>query len=141
MFLKPTALVPSTVQLLNVPLDGVPNAPPVEYLPLNVFQSVDVKYPLTLVVAAAIDIAGVAPPLDTTGAVPVTLATVPLNPPLALIDPVTETPVDVTATIVVPPLCIFKFPLLSAVVITPPPPAVEAFIVEAIVYSLKDNPA
>jgi hypothetical protein len=55
----------------------VPNAPPVEYLPLNVFQSVDVKYPLTEVVAAAIDIAGVAPPLETTGAVPVTDVTVP----------------------------------------------------------------
>lgn len=31
------------VKLVAVPLEGVPNAPPVEYLPLNVFQSVDVK--------------------------------------------------------------------------------------------------
>ena len=44
---------------------------------LNVFQSVDVRYPLTEVVAAAILIDGVEPPEDTTGAVPVTLVTVP----------------------------------------------------------------
>ena len=47
---------------------------------LNVFQSVLVKYPLTDVVAAAILIAGVAPPLDTTGAVPVTDVTPPALP-------------------------------------------------------------
>jgi hypothetical protein len=44
-------------------------------LSLNVFQSVLVKYPLTEAVAAAILIAGVNPPLDTTGAVPVTEVT------------------------------------------------------------------
>jgi hypothetical protein len=49
-------------------------------LPLNVFQSVLVKYPLTDVVAAAILIAGVAPPEDATGAVPVTLVTSPETP-------------------------------------------------------------
>ena len=31
------------VRLVAVPDDGVPKAPPVEYLPLNVFQSVEVK--------------------------------------------------------------------------------------------------
>jgi hypothetical protein len=31
------------VKLVAVPLDGVPNAPPVEYLPLKVFQSVEVR--------------------------------------------------------------------------------------------------
>ena len=31
------------VRLVAVPEDGVPKAPPVEYLPLNVFQSVEVK--------------------------------------------------------------------------------------------------
>ena len=49
----PVALIPPTgkpVQLVNVPLEGVPNAPPVEYLLLNVFQSVDDKYPLVDVV-------------------------------------------------------------------------------------------
>jgi hypothetical protein len=52
--------------------------PVLEVLLLNVFQSVLVKYPLTDVVAAAIEIAGVLPPLETTGAVPVTDVTVPV---------------------------------------------------------------
>ena len=51
-----------------------------EPLLLNVVQSVLVRYPFTEVVAAGILIAGVAPPLDTTGAVPVTLVTVPEVP-------------------------------------------------------------
>jgi hypothetical protein len=34
------------VAFVNVADDGVPKAPPVEYLPLNVFQSVDDRYPL-----------------------------------------------------------------------------------------------
>jgi hypothetical protein len=44
---------------------------------LNVFQLVEVRYPSTLVVAAGMLIAGVLPPELTTGAVPVTLVTVP----------------------------------------------------------------
>jgi hypothetical protein len=49
--------------------------------------------------------------------------------------PVTATPVEVIAAMVVPLLCMFKSPLLSAVVITPPPEAVVAFIVDAIIKS------
>lgn len=44
-------------------------------LPLNVVQSVLVRCPLTLEVAAGIEIAGVVPPLETIGAVPVTEVT------------------------------------------------------------------
>jgi len=47
---------------------------------LNVVQSVDDKYPSTDVVAFGIEIAGVVPPELTTGAVPVTLVTVPPDP-------------------------------------------------------------
>ena len=47
---------------------------------LNVVQSVLVRYPFTEVVAAGILMAGVVPPLDTTGDVPVTLVTEPDAP-------------------------------------------------------------
>jgi hypothetical protein len=50
--------------------------------------------------------------------------------------PVTATPADVTAILVEPPLCMFKSPLLSAVVMTPPTPLVEALIIEAIFFPL-----
>jgi len=38
-------------------------------------------------------------------------------------------------TAVVPAVCMFNMPVLSAVVITPPAPLVEAFILEAIYFS------
>jgi hypothetical protein len=47
-------------------------------LPLKVFQSVEVKYPLTLVVAAGMLMSGAVPPEDKMGAVAVTPVTVPV---------------------------------------------------------------
>ena len=86
--------VPVSVMPLTVPVPLTLVTVP-EPLLLNVVQSVLVRYPLTDVVAAGILIAGVVPPLDTTGEVPVTLVTVPdapvktpadnVNPPATLI--------------------------------------------------------
>ena len=73
--------VPVKVNPLTVPVPLTEVTDP-EPLLLNVVQSVDVKYPLTDVVAAGMLIAGVAPPEDTTGAVPATEVTVP-----TLVDP------------------------------------------------------
>jgi hypothetical protein len=72
-------------ELVTVPLSDKPLTVPVpptlvtvpEPLLLKVVQSVDVRYPLTDAVAAAMLIAGVFPPEETTGAVPVTDVTVP----------------------------------------------------------------
>jgi hypothetical protein len=87
-----TANVPPSVSVpvvvIGPPVKVSPVAPPdpltlvTEPLPLllNVVQSVLVRYPFTEVVAAGILIAGVEPPLDTTGDVPVTLVTVPEVP-------------------------------------------------------------
>jgi hypothetical protein len=71
------------VRLVAVPLDGVPKGPPlVKYDPagcllLNVVQSALVKYPSVVALAEAIEMAGVTPPLDTIGDVPVTAVTEP----------------------------------------------------------------
>ena len=59
--------VPAPLTLLTVPLL------------LKVVKSVAARYPSTLVVALAMLMAGVVPPLETTGAVPDTLVTLLLN--------------------------------------------------------------
>jgi hypothetical protein len=68
--------VPVKVKPLTVPVPPTLVTVP-EPLLLNVVQSVLVRYPFTLPVAAAMLIAGVVPPEDTTGAVPVIEVTVP----------------------------------------------------------------
>jgi hypothetical protein len=66
---------------------------------------------------------------------PVNVPVVPDTAPVALRVPVIATPVEETAATVTPPLCRFKFPVASEVTITPPPPAVLAFIRLAIYIS------
>jgi len=65
-------------QLLKLPELGVPSAPPVEYLLLNVVQSVEDRYPDTEAVAKAMETTGVEVPVATLiGSVPDTFVTVP----------------------------------------------------------------
>ena len=80
------AIASVPVVVMGPPVKPVPLATDVTLplpvpLLLNVVQSVDVRYPLTVALAAAIEIAGVVPPDETTGAVPVTDVTgaVPLD--------------------------------------------------------------
>ena len=68
---------------------------------LNVAQSVDAKYPSTKVVAFGMLIAGVVPPLDTIGAVPVTAVTDPVEVAVN-VPPVNDSPVP-TVTLLNPP--------------------------------------
>jgi hypothetical protein len=83
---------------------------------LNVVQSVEVKYPLTLVLAAAILITGVVVPVATeTGAVPETEVTVPAF--VALIVWLGQVPVTVTFV-----------PATMAGVVVPVPPLATASV-------------
>ena len=73
----------ATVELRSVPVVPKVNAATLVTVPLvldlllKVVQSVLVRYPLTLVVAAGIAITGVVPPVEVTGLVAVTEVTVP----------------------------------------------------------------
>ena len=73
--------VPLRLRPLTVPVPPTLVTVPLP-LPLKVFQSVEVKYPLALVVAAGMLITGAVPPEEATGEVAVTPVTVPLPLPL-----------------------------------------------------------
>ena len=96
------------------------------------FQSVDVRYPLTEVDAAAILIAGVVPPLDTTGAVPVTDVTPVFAIVIAPEVLVTEIPVPAVkvARVNPEPLPISNAPF-AGVVVNPVPPEATARVADS----------
>ena len=135
------------VQLVKIPDDGVPKAPPTDTydpaacLPLNVFQSVEVKYPLDDDVAAAILIAGAVPPEDTIGAVPVTEVTVPPEPVAAIVIPpallviVTPEPAVRVVRVNPVPLPMSSIPLEGEIAKPVPP-----FATEIIPVTLDDVP-
>jgi hypothetical protein len=73
-------------------------------LPLNVFQSVELKNPFVEVSAWLIEITGVVVPVATDmGVVPVTLVTVPLPPPVAFSVPPANVKFVPTVTLLKPP--------------------------------------
>ena len=75
---------------------------------LKVVQSVDDKYPSTDVVAFGIEIAGVVPPDDTTGAVPETDKTFPEAIPVSA-------PIKVVAEAVVAKVTLLSWSIVTAV--------------------------
>ena len=81
-----------------------------EPLLLKFVQSVEVRYPFTLALAAGMLITGVAPPVDETGAVAVTLVTVP-----TLMEPPRLTAVPLMVTLLLTSWTLVIWPLKSVV--------------------------